>query len=458
MFHRILFDLSVVLVFATMISVLVAAHEFGHYIFARWFGMGIEEFSIGFGKPVLLTYRRKKYLLPLTDDEAKQELINKSKPPIIDQIQDPISSKTMKLLDSLEGGTPPNDGEDEFKQIDGKYFLQETTNFTIRPWPIGGFVRIKGMMPDEEGGEVHVPGGFYNKSSFARLAVLFAGPLFSVLAGVLVLIPIFMFVGIQKQSLKPEIGILMVGMPAQKAGIRLKDRILSVNGQPISNFYQVVKAIRYDGVRPVKLGILRAGKILSVVVIPQLDKTPTPLLDHHLNPTGISKVQSKIGVMTILDTVHLSFPKAVTEAVLVPIDTVSGLVGGILHPSGLKSEVGGPETMVKATADATQTSLSSIFELAAYLSISLGVLNLLPVPPLDGGQMLVAFAELLRGGRRLSLKVQGIVFTAGLALVGLLMISVIVIDIGRYQFAPQVPQHKILQYHQHSSSNNAISK
>ena len=73
--------------------------------------------------------------------------------------------------------------------------LRETTRFTVRPWPLGGFVRIKGMLPEEDGSETTIAGGFYNKPPIQRLVVLFAGPLFSVLAGILILTPLYMTTG-----------------------------------------------------------------------------------------------------------------------------------------------------------------------------------------------------------------------------------------------------------------------
>src|SRR5947207_10630088 len=102
-----LFDLLVATVFLLMLCVLVAAHELGHYLFARLFGMGVEEFAIGFGKRPLWVWMRKTY-----------------------KVDDP------KVQD-----------------------LTETTDFTVRPWPLGGFVKIKGMLPEEDGSEVAVPGG-----------------------------------------------------------------------------------------------------------------------------------------------------------------------------------------------------------------------------------------------------------------------------------------------------------
>ena len=119
-------------VFLFMISALVAAQELGHYLFARLFGMGVEEFAIGYGKKPLFTWLRKPY--------------------------------------KVRGHSGEDLGE------------SETTDFTVRPWPLGGFVKIKGMMPEEDGSEINVRGGFYNKPPWQRFVVLLAGPAFSVVS------------------------------------------------------------------------------------------------------------------------------------------------------------------------------------------------------------------------------------------------------------------------------------
>jgi len=115
---------------------------------------------------------------------------------------------------------------------------------------------------------------------------------------------------------------------------------------------------------------------------------------------------------------------------------VSSLVGMLGKPSELKDNVGGPISIAKATSDATQKGLDWVVVLAAMLSISLGIFNLLPISPLDGGQMLVAVAEMLRGGKRLSMKVQGAVAAVGLTLIMVMVVSIMFIDIGRISEKP----------------------
>lgn len=372
------FYLLVAFVFLTMISVLVAAHEYGHYIFARMFGMGVEEFAIGMGKKVkVLGYRTYAVDVP---------------------------------------GQP--EGE------------TETTEFTIRALPIGGFVRIKGMIPEEDGSEISIPGGFYSKAPWKRLLVLVAGPLFSVLAGVLILIPLYMTVGIDQSRNEPVLGFVGAGSPASLAGMQAKDRVLSINGQPMHTFYDMIAVVQGNPGKQLRVVFEHNGDTLSTILVPKLAESPV-WSKEPFETTPETRSQGVMGVTPDSIKPRLAFGQAVSEAAHMPVKAVEGLVGIFTKPKTFKNSVGGPGTMVAATAAVTERGLPDIFWLAAMLSISVGIFNLLPVAPLDGGQMTVAFAEMLRGGRRLAFKVQNVVNVAGFALVAMLVLAVLTVDFNR---------------------------
>lgn len=377
------FYLLVAVIFLTIVTVLVAAHELGHYLFARLFKMGVEEFAIGFGKKPLVTYMRRTYA---TDH-------------------------------------PTPDGGNA-----------ETTNFTIRPWPLGGFVRIKGMVPEEDGSEVDVPGGFYSKPPWQRFVVLLAGPVFSILAGFALLIPLFMTVGVNKPLNEPVIGALgeKGKSAAADAGLKEGDRILSIDGKPVKTFYDVVVSIRDRGETPVNLVVKRDNREFDVTLSPKLDERPTPVLSSTLEPTPVLKIQSKLGAGYKRVRVPQPFVSAVGEAVSLPGRMVASLFGVVKQPSRFKDEMGGPASMVAITAGSAREGLPDVLFFAGALSISLGIFNLLPIVPLDGGQMLVAVAEMLRRGRRLSFKVQNAVTGFGFILILMLIVGVFAADINRF--------------------------
>lgn len=376
------FYILVAIIFLTIVTVLVAAHELGHYLFARWFRMGVEEFSIGFGKKPIWTYLRRTYPVQAPEGEPQTE----------------------------------------------------TTNFTIRPWPLGGFVRIKGMIPEEDGSEVEVPGGFYSKPPWQRFVVLLAGPVFSILAGFALLIPLFMTVGINKPSNEPVIGDIgkKSESAAADAGLKIGDRIVSIDGKPMSTFYEVIENIRDRNGAPANLVVRRDGNEFPVTVTPKVDKEPTVVIKSNLEFSDEKRIQSKLGAIFGKTRVPQNFPNAVSHAVALPWKMISSLFGVVKEPSKFKDEMGGPVSMVAITAGSAREGIPEVLFFAGALSISLGIFNLLPIAPLDGGQMVVAFAEMLRRGKRLSFKVQNAVTGVGFLLILALIVSVFAADINRF--------------------------
>ena len=464
----------VVVVFLLMLCVLVFAHEAGHYLFARLFNMGVEEFAVGFGRKPIWTYGRRKYVIPLKpgDDPDGRQLSAGIGTGILDErignMPDFGPGHQMKrvaqLMGSMEGGekahavhsgTPASVGPEDpgpFTAPDvyprhpsnvvvvaGERELHEETVFTIRPFPLGGFVRIKGMLPEEDGSETKIPGGFYSKAPWKRLIVLFAGPAFSVLAGILILVPVYMMVGITRPDERPVMGEPASKGPAEVAGLRDGDLILSIQGTPVATFSEVVKRITGSGGTPLKVEFERSGKDFTTTVTPLLDKEATPIVDSNLDSTNDMARQWHIGARPSLITSYPGVGAAFAGAVQAPIDTVVGIARIFQKPARFRNSVSGPGQMVGITAIAVQEGVLRVFQVMAYLSISVGIFNLLPFPPLDGGQMVIAFAEMLRGGRRLSMQIQGLVSAMGLLAVCSLIISALYVDFQQITKSPPKP-------------------
>ena len=355
-----------------MIALLVSFHELGHYLVARYFNMGVEEFAIGFGPKPIWTYMRKSYL------------------------------------------------------IDGQ---EEVTAFTVRPIPFGGFVKIKGMVPDEEMSEVNLPGGFYSKPAWQRFLVLFAGPLFSFLLGVILLAGIWMTVGIPSINKQPVIGSMATEGPAHTAGIRPGDKILAVDKQAVSTFYDVVLLVRASNGKPMDFEINRGGQSQHFVVRPAFDAKPATVIDSNLEPTDQKARQFRI--MVGPQEIKRAVPplEAISKAATMPLLAVRNMAELLTKPALLKDNVSGPIGIGEATKKASSSGYDLIF-LAGLLSISLGVMNLLCIPPLDGGQMLFALVEMVRR-KRASIRTQTTVTIAGVLMMMLLTVSVLVIDVQR---------------------------
>jgi len=354
--------LLTILAYLLMVTVLVAAHEFGHYIVAKKMGMDVEEFSIGMG-PWKWVYARKN-----------------------------------------------------------------GTEFTLRAIPLGGFVRIAGMIPEEDGSETKVVNGFYSKTPLARIWTLLAGPAFSVLAGLVLLIPIWSAIGIAKPVNEPIIASASETGAAYKAGIRENDRILAIDGKPVKKFFDIIVNVRDKNGAPVVVDFERNGQKGTVLVRPTVSNKATAVIKPDLTLSSEKKVQSLIGISFDHKRVPLGLAEASWLAFKAPFVTAADLISRIIEPSRLIEAVGGPETMVRATHATINQSVIEFIELAGLISMSLAIFNMLPITPLDGGQISMAFAELLRRGRRLSFKTQNLVQTVGFSIVMLMFVSFITID------------------------------
>ncbi len=360
------FTILYVLLLVTMLSLLVAAHELGHFLFARLFKMDVEEFAIGFGRPQWV------------------------------------------------------------------YRVSKGTEYSLRPFPLGGFVRIKGMMPEEDGNEVNVPNGFYSKPPHQRFLVLLAGPVFSILAGLAILIPLHTLYGIQ--TLGTTIDEVTKGSAAEQAHLIKGDKLLTFGNKPLVTFFDAISYVRDKGGQPIPVTFRRNGAVLSTTVTPKLDDAPSDYLESIYAPTATRQVrQAKIGIrFSPQDRVLVQVPVglAVQTALMWPVEMVKGLAGMVLRPSTFSQNVGGPATIVTESYAAAKNGWDSFLSMVALLSISLGIFNLLPLGPLDGGQMLIAVAEMFRK-RRLSMNAQSALAGIGTALLFMLIIGVVIVDVQR---------------------------
>jgi len=430
-----------------ILSVLIGAHEYGHYLFARLFGMGVEEFAIGFGPRPIWIYARKKYRVALGDRGVE----------VLPGPQN--TSKLMAAQAMLEGaeiarrleGEEPSNADAHVIDTPSGQVLEETTKFTVRAIPLGGFVRIKGMIPQDDGGETRIPGGFYSKEPWKRLIVLLAGPVFSVLAGIILLFIVFATVGALDTDKKPVVGDVGLQSPALAAGLKKGDLITSIDGVPTKTTYDLLSHIRFGGEKAHPMTYVRGGKSYSTSITPVTLSEPTPVANEKLEPSGKMAKQAMIGITWNLVYVRMSVPEAAVAAVTAPARAVILMAGMFRSPEKLKDSVGGPLAIVQATRSAIHEGLPDVLGTAAMLSISLGIFNLLPIVPLDGGQIAIAIAEMFRR-RRLSMRSQNLAAAAGMLVVLLIFITVMTVDVQKVG-KPSVPKFSDMVKQQEENSS-----
>ncbi|MFQ5989309.1 MAG: RIP metalloprotease RseP [Candidatus Methylomirabilales bacterium] len=225
----------------------------------------------------------------------------------------------------------------------------------------------------------------------------------------------------------PTVGRVLDGFPAKKAGIRVGDRIVAVNGEPVGSFEELARQIHVRPGQEVTLTVERTGERLPITVIP---KAVT-----QQDVSGRTMTQGRIGITPaeglkyeklhpLIALSHATVATASTSVMILRV--LWKMVEGAVSPR----TIGGPILMAKMTGEQAQQGLDRVIWLTAVISVNLAILNLLPIPILDGGHLCFFFIELLRG-KPVSLKMREMAQRVGLVLLVALMIFAFYNDIFR---------------------------
>ena len=295
--------------------------------------------------------------------------------------------------------------------------------FALRAIPIGGYVAFPDGETDEEG-SAQDPDLFQNRSLPQRALVIAAGVLANLIFAWMVLLAQGAVYGVP-DGITAAAGIVVTGVnpdsPAAVAGLRPGDHVVAVNGQPLGQGDEAVKtlvtAVQTHPDSPLILQLESGGSPQERQVIPRLDKG-TSRIGTQLQPYGASRYRPVAGVGEWLATASRGF-WAITA------NTLAGYGQLLTHFQATAQQLGGPVRIVEVGAQLAQQGGASLLLFTALISINLAVLNALPLPALDGGQMVLLLWEGLRGQplpERWTLTVNRLGFALLLGLVGVLMV------------------------------------
>ena len=342
--------------FLLVLSFLVFFHELGHFLAARYFGVTVQVFSIGFGKQ--------------------------------------IYSKVWR-----------------------------GTKWQIALIPLGGYVKMKGQDDTKPGLQEAGSDSYNNKKPWQRIVILFAGPFANFL---LAAILYFIIALGGANSLSPRVGKIQENSPALKAGIQVNDIIVRINETDIKTWDEIGKYIR-SSQGALKFYIKRDGKLISKTINPHISDAQNIFKENiKKRMIGISPAPKLVTIYhDPISALSFAYDKTIESSKMI-FQGVQKLIQGVV-PS---SEIGGVITIGKVISDASESSIIALFAITALISVNLGVLNLLPIPALDGGHIMFNLYEIIFR-RKPSEKAFMYLTIAGWVILASLMLLGIYNDINR---------------------------
>jgi len=350
--------LAYTLAFLLVLTVIVFIHEYGHFQVARWCGVNVETFSVGFGREIL-------------------------------------------------GWTD-----------------RHGTRWKIGWIPLGGFVKFEGdanaaSMPGEgDGAKPASPGDFHRKKLWQRAAVVAAGPIANFLLAIAIFAASAFTIGVPFNE--PRIDGVVQGGVAEKAGLLPGDYIRSIDGNPIETFFELAETVRFRPGEDIVLGVERNGQLREIpVTIGAREETDPWAGKMRVGFLGVE--HSNENDMRIERQSLLSSLAYGVDRSWMIIDLTLRYVKKMFMGQESPAQLGGVMSMAKAAGDAAAQGLLPFVWVVGFLSVSIGLINLFPIPMLDGGHLVFYAIEAVRR-RPLDANAQEWCYRIGFSLVLALML------------------------------------
>ncbi len=347
--------------FVVVLSIVVFFHELGHFLVGRWCGVKVEAFSIGFG-PELFSF------------------------------------------------------------TDGK-----GTRWRLAAIPLGGYVKFYGdanaasMSSEEIEAAMSAEDrkiSLFGQSVGKRAAIVAAGPIANFILALVIFTGLFWTSG--KAELAPRIASVRPGEAAEKAGFQPGDLVISIDGQKIASWNELQRTVQASGGVSLNFVVERGNREVSLTVTPVRQDIETQFGSHRAGLLGVTAANSAENWKMKEFTFGQALGESIHETWYV-IERTGSYIGGLFAGKESAAQISGPLRIAEVSGELAKISIAALINLAAILSISIGLLNLFPVPPLDGGHLLYFAVEALKG-RPLSQRGQEMGMRIGLAMVLALMV------------------------------------
>lgn len=348
--------------FLFVLTIVVFFHELGHFLVARWAGVKVLTFSLGFGPE----------LFGFNDRHGTRWKVSAI----------PLGGYVKFFGDESEASTPSAD-------------------------------TLQTMTADER------KVSFHHKGVGARAAIVAAGPIANFLLAIVIFAALFTFFG--KPSQTARVDSIQENSAAATAGFKPGDIVTAINGDPIESFTEMQRIVSTKAGVPLVFTVKRGDEDVKLNGTPQLREIKDTFGNvHRVGILGITRATGPGDTVTKPVNPATAVWLGVKETWFVVDRTVS-YIGGIFTGRENADQVGGPIRIAQISGQVATIGLSALIHLAAVLSVSIGLLNLFPVPLLDGGHLLFYAVEAVRG-KPLSERSQELGFRVGLALVLMLML------------------------------------
>ena len=348
--------------FLVVLTVVVFVHEFGHFWVGRMCGVGVTAFSIGFGRE----------LFGWTDKRG--------------------------------------------------------TRWKLSAIPLGGYVKFVGdlnaaSVPDQENLDGMTPEqravSFPHKNVAKRAAIVAAGPIANFILAILI------FAGFNyvngRAVIEPRIEVVQAGSAAEKAGFQAKDRVLTINGRSIDAFEDMVRLVSSSGGEVLAFTVERAGQTVALNATPEFDLRSTPFGKQRIGRLGVEASRDPASVRRLSYSAWGALKAGAVETWNL-VDRTLNFIRRLILGWESTDQLSGPIGIARVSGTAFDLGgVYSLVSLIGFMSVSIGLINLFPIPLLDGGHLLFYAIEAVRG-RPLSEKAQEIGFRIGFAIVAMLML------------------------------------
>lgn len=418
--------------FLAVLAILVLAHELGHFLTARWNGIKVEEF--GFGYPPRLfgiqLFKENKLKKLAGEEKITMEEGIGSQGEVVEKITDQVREIDVvvpeKKWQLVWGGK-------EVEQLKEENKGREGTVYSLNLLPLGGFCKIKG----EEGDGTSDADSYVTKNFWQKSVVMVGGVVMNVLLAAVLLVVGFM-IGLpqmtanladvsQVKDRKLEIMSVLPGKPAATAGLQAGDAIVKLDAMENPRLRQMQEYVDAHKKDLINVSVQRGEQVIT--------KTIRPVVYEDTGKGGLG--------VSIIETGVVSYPwyKAIYHGVVTTGVYLKEIViaffyffKGLFTGAGVADAVTGPVGIAVMTGKVARLGLLYLIQFTAVLSLNLAIINILPLPALDGGRLFFLFINKLRG-RPISQKLEQNIHLIGFNLLLLLAIIITIKDVSAFRGA-----------------------